>query len=134
MKATSSFNRPRRAHIKLGRRGEHAAVKLLQAKGMELLARNWKSGSGELDAVMRDGDVLVFVEVKSRRAGTAAEPKSNLSTGQIRRIKRGAAKYMAKLDADSLPYRYDLVEVKLSPWRITFIRHHENCYRERKPR
>ena len=101
---------------------------------MELLARNWKSGSGELDAVMRDGEVMVFVEVKSRRASTAAKPKSNLSSGQIRRIKRGAAKYIAKLEAHAIPYRYDLVEVKLSPWRVTFIRHHENCYKERYSR
>ena len=120
------------AHIRLGRRGERAAVRLLRSKGCDILARDWKRGAGELDIVARDGLMLVFVEVKSRRATATAAPADNLSFGQIRRIRLGAVKYLAQFGTVAPPHRFDLIEVKLTPWRISEIYHHEYCYRQRK--
>lgn len=54
----------------LGRAGEEAAATLLHARGMRILARNWRSGPLELDLVCREGDTLVFVEVKTRGPGS----------------------------------------------------------------
>ena len=54
----------------LGRAGEDAAATLLHARGMRILARNWRSGPLELDRVCREGDTLVFVEVKTRGPGS----------------------------------------------------------------
>lgn len=55
----------------LGRAGEDAAATLLHSHGMCILARNWRSGPLELDLVCREGDTLVFVEVKTREIGRA---------------------------------------------------------------
>ncbi len=52
-----------------GDRHEAAALRLLLARGLTLLARNLRTPAGEIDLAMRDGDTLVFVEVRARRAG-----------------------------------------------------------------
>ena len=50
---------------KNGRAGEAAAALLLEEKGMKILAKNFRSRTGEVDIVAQDGDVLVFTEVKT---------------------------------------------------------------------
>ncbi len=57
----------------LGRRGEDAAARFLRGGGMKILVRGYRTDFGEIDLIARDGDTLVFVEVKSRRDGTPAE-------------------------------------------------------------
>src|SRR2546421_87475 len=58
----------------LGQEGERAAARFLRKyRGMRILMRNYRGPAGEIDLIARDGDVLVFVEVKTRRAGIPAE-------------------------------------------------------------
>lgn len=121
------------AHLKIGRRGENEAVRLLKSKGYTILQRNWKRGTGELDIVALDGLVLVFVEVKSRRYKPFAKPANNLKSAQIYRIKHGARKYLGRLENGiSPPYRFDLIEVLLSRFSTLAIYHHSNTYQRRK--
>jgi putative endonuclease len=56
----------------LGRQGEDLAAAYLVQHGYEVITRNWRTRSGELDIVARDGDWLVFVEVRTRRIGKGA--------------------------------------------------------------
>jgi putative endonuclease len=73
----------------VGRYGEQLAVELLEATGAVVLARNWRCRAGELDVVVREGDELVFVEVKTRSSlafGTPAEAISPVKTARIRRL------------------------------------------------
>ena len=53
----------------LGQQGEGLAAAYLTQQGCEIITRNWRTRSGELDIVARDGDWLVFVEVRTRRIG-----------------------------------------------------------------
>lgn len=62
---------PRRA---LGRLGEDLAADFLAGLGYRIVARNWRTRAGELDIVAQDGDWLVFVEVRARRAGRQGAP------------------------------------------------------------
>ena len=62
-----NFSLKRKAHLRLGRRGESLCAALLKHKGMVILARNFRTSYGELDIVARDGGTLVFVEVKTLR-------------------------------------------------------------------
>ena len=58
-----------------GQQAENLALAHLQSAGLKLLVRNWRGGGGELDLVMQEGPVLVFVEVRARssaRFGGAA--------------------------------------------------------------
>ncbi len=80
------------------------------------MAANWRRPYGELDLIMRDGDVLVFVEVKTRsgeRLGTAEE---SLTAAQARRLLRGAQSFLAEReDLAGLIWRVDFVAITLAP-------------------
>jgi len=129
---TQSIFRGRAAHLRIGKRGERAAVRLLRSKGFQILYRNWRSGSGELDIVARDGRILVFVEVKSLRYRAGVRPADNLRPGQIKRIRRGSRKYLhALMTSEPPPFRYDLIEVLLTTRSVKTIFHHQNCYTTR---
>jgi len=112
-------------HIELGRLGEDAALALLRSKQMTLLYRNYKTESGEADLVMRDGIVLVFVEVKTLYRSGRFSPRANLKIAQIRRNYRAAYRYLRSLGHPEVPCRFDLIEVIRNKKRVSFIRHHE---------
>lgn len=97
------------AHLNLGRKGEEAARKLLQRNGMELLDCNWRSGRLELDIVCRDGDTVVFVEVKTRSGSTYGGPAAALTPAKQHTLCRAARAWLAAHDAWSSPCRFDVV-------------------------
>lgn len=116
----------RAAHLKLGRRGEALACRLLETKGYDILARNWRIKAGELDIVARDGMMLVFVEVKTLRRTGLFRPLDNLSPRQRRRNFHAGKFYWKMLRMPGLRARFDLVEVVLGRWDLQTIRHWEN--------
>lgn len=74
------------AHNEAGRRAELAACRYLQQQGLTLVEGNYRCGSGEIDLVMRDGQTLVFVEVRYRRSvrfGSAAESVDGRKQGKL---------------------------------------------------
>ena len=100
----------------LGAAGELLARRHLEHKGYRFVAANWRRPYGELDLIMRDGDVLVFVEVKTRsgeRLGTAEE---SLTPAQSRRLLLGAQSFLAeRAELAGLFWRIDPVAVTLAP-------------------
>ena len=62
-------------HNILGRQGEELAARYLQQKGYQIIDRNWRSGRQELDIVAQKEDILVVVEVKSRRNNSFGDPQ-----------------------------------------------------------
>jgi putative endonuclease len=97
----------------LGRRGEDLAHRLLQREGCYVLARNYRtpSATAEVDIVARDGDTLVFVEVKTRSSAEYGSPESAVDTEKRRKIVRGAEHYLRRTDARNCPVRFDIVSV-----------------------
>ncbi len=125
------FLKARAAHIRLGRRGENAACRLLRSKGLEILARDCRLPRGEIDIVARDGRTLVFVEVKTLRAKRridALRPAGNLSRRQMARIYRAAFCYMKEIGNPNVPFRFDLVEVVMGRLAPLQIRHWESHF------
>jgi len=117
------FLKAKAAHIRLGRRGENAACRLLRAKGLEILVRDCRMPRGEIDIVARDGRTLVFVEVKSKRSTSRSRPAENLKSRQKARIYRAAFSYMREIDNPEVPFRFDIVEVLMGPWGPVAIWH-----------
>lgn len=78
----------------LGRQGEDQALAHLLRLGYVLVAANHRTRFGELDLVMRDGDALVFVEVKSRRAQRPAAVWEALDDRKRRQVRRMARAYL----------------------------------------
>lgn len=96
------------ARAQRGQRAESQALAYLESQGLLCVARNWRCPLGELDIVMRDGDVVVFVEVRARatrRFGGAAE---SITPTKQRRLERAAAWYLQALDGIP-PCRFDAV-------------------------
>lgn len=99
----------------LGRRGEDIAARHLERLGYDVLARNHRTRFGELDIVAGDGVRIVFVEVKTRRAGSGRpwESLHDLKRAQVRRM---AAAYLS--DVSDRPYaaelRFDAIGVVLA--------------------
>lgn len=77
----------------LGALGERLAEQHLLARGMVLIERNWRCPSGEIDLVMRDGDEVVFVEVKTRRALGYGHPLEAITLTKLHRLRRLAAEW-----------------------------------------
>lgn len=95
---------------RLGTEAEDVAAKFLREKGFTLLGRRVKTRSGELDVVAWDGDTLAVVEVR-QRSGRWDSPESSLSTLKQRRLVRAAEEFVARMECDEVPIRFDLVAV-----------------------
>ena len=93
-----------------GLAGESQAVQYLEKQGMRLVHRRYRSSGGEIDAVMADGDTLVFVEVKLRFTGNRGEGLMAVTMKKRRRIIKTALFYLAEHDHEG-PIRFDVVEV-----------------------
>ena len=117
---------------RVGRRGERAAASFLEDNFFEILLRNCRTEKGEIDIIARDGDRIVFVEVKTlyRRRGRLRElrPAENLKEDQKRRIYRAALKYLYRLEAPGMVYRFDLVEVILGMFGVEKIVHTRSAF------
>ncbi len=95
-----------------GKQGEDRAATYLTAGGYTIIERNFTSRYGEIDLVCRDGDTLVFVEVKTRRPsgfGTAAEA---VSRPKQRRLISAAQDYLQKTGDSHSSVRFDVVTIE----------------------
>lgn len=92
----------------LGREGENAAAKYLRRQGMRILKRNERNPAGEIDLIARDGDTLVFVEVKTRREGAPADA---VTPDKERCLARTAMHFLHKHRALDVRSRFDIVAV-----------------------
>ena len=93
-----------------GRQWEQAALAHLQRHGLVLVEANFQCKGGEIDLVMRDGDTLVFVEVRQRDSMTHGGAAASVTPAKIRRLVRAAQFYLMRL-ADTPPCRFDVVAI-----------------------
>lgn len=95
----------------LGRDGEQAASKFLGNRGYTILAHNVRYPEGELDIVARDGQYLVFVEVRTRRSLKHGEIWESVTPSKQRRVVRAAQRFRQEHRLLSVPCRFDLITV-----------------------
>ncbi len=120
-------------HLVYGRRGERAARRHLQAAGMKFLTANFKSARGEIDLVFRDGDCLVFVEVKTRSSEEWGRPAAAVDRERRGRLTRAGLDYLRLLKHPPVKVRFDVVEVLLAEGEVNEIRHLPNCFEMQQP-
>ena len=107
----------------LGARGERIAVAYLTDAGLRVLDRNWRCREGELDIVAREGDALVFCEVKTRRGTGFGHPVEAVDAGKRRRLRILAQRWLAAHDEHAPDLRFDVVGVLVRPSRPPLVRH-----------
>ena len=79
----------------LGRRGEDAALDYLRRAGLQLVARNWRSGHLEVDLIMEDITSIRIVEVKTLHTGDGFDPSENVTPDKRRKLIRAAKAFYA---------------------------------------
>ena len=105
-------NSPQDVHKKvLGRAGEKRGVKFLKKCGYQILAVNYKTPFGEADIVAKDGETIVFCEVKTRLSDAFGAPAEAVGVVKERRYIRIAQYFLMKAGRDDVPVRFDVLEV-----------------------
>ena len=107
-----------RVRLPLGRRGERAAEKYLRRLGYRIVKRNFRAAGAEIDLVAMDGDVLVFVEVKTRRGLDAGAPEEAVDERKQKQIRRAAEIFATRYREDEIEMRFDIVAVDASGERL----------------
>ena len=105
-----------------GAAAEALAAHFLTQRGLAIVERNWRRRCGELDLVAREGDTLVFVEVRLRRGGDFGGAAASITAAKRARIVAAASLYLARLPRTP-PCRFDAVLLDaLDPARIEWLR------------
>ena len=105
-----------------GLRGEMQAARYLRRQGMRVLARRYRTPHGEIDLIARDGEYLVFVEVKTRPRGVIGEGAQAVGADKRRHL-AFAAQYYMKTHGLTDKARFDVIEITASG-----LRHLKNAF------
>jgi putative endonuclease len=117
---------PRRR--RLGNFGERVAASHLEAKGYEIVERNWASREGEIDLIATRGRDLVFVEVRSKRGGQFGTPEESITGRKAAHIRAAAAAYSQQHPDAPENQRIDAVVIELdAKGRVLRVEQIENA-------
>lgn len=94
----------------IGKQAEDAAAAYLTSLGFQVLARNYAIRGAEVDIIARDGDFIVFVEVKARSRGDHGAPREAVTREKRRRIGQGALRWLQETGLAEANIRFDIVE------------------------
>lgn len=99
------------ARSRLGTLGEQAAAAFLEGKGFRIVAKNHRTRRGEVDLVADDGNVLAFVEVRTRATDAFGSPAATVDLRKQRRIVLAARDFLARWQGPERAVRFDVVAV-----------------------
>ena len=111
----------------LGHIGEDCAAKFLETHGYEIVARNFRIRSAEIDIIARSDDVIIFVEVKARSNARHGLPAEAVTVRKQRKIIEAAGVFLQENFADCA-CRFDVVEVFMRGELVEAINHIENAF------
>lgn len=114
-------------HNDFGTLGEDIAVDYLRRKGYVLVERNWRSGHKEIDIVARQGDTLVFVEVKARANLMYGNPEDAVTRRKMHLLVMAADAYL-RCNALDCDVRFDVITITGTVQK-PYIRHYEHAFR-----
>ena len=111
-----------------GQRGEALAERFLRGRGLKTIARNFSTPAGELDRVMRDGETIVFVEVKTRCDRRFCDPEESVRSAKLTRLTRAARWFLSARRWSDRPCRFDVVSIVLPADGEPEIEHFEDVH------
>lgn len=113
----------------IGDYGEKVAAAWLRADGAKILYRNFRAPQGgEVDIVARKDDLLLFVEVKTRREGAKIRGLDAVNASKQGLIERGANEWLRLLGTREIPWRFDVVEVYVEDGKRPRVHRVENAF------
>ncbi|UCD23547.1 MAG: YraN family protein [Gemmatimonadota bacterium] len=111
-----------------GVKGEAIALKFLESRGWSLLAHRFRLGRWEIDLIVRQGRLVAFVEVKTRRGSAFGSPLEAVTWHKRREIVRAARGWMDRHGRSDDVYRFDVVGVTMLPQGLK-IQYVEDAFR-----
>ncbi len=114
-------------HLQTGRDGEDAAGRFLQRQGWVLLARNWRYKHLEVDLIAKDGDVLVFVEVKTLTSAAYGLPYEAVTWQKQQKLDRAANSYIRQNHYEG-EIRFDIISIFANGTDNYNIRHIRDAF------
>lgn len=114
---------------KRGAKGERRAALYLRLHGYRIIERNWLFHRKEIDIIAKKGELLVFVEVKSRANMNGIAPQLSVTSEKRRNLITASKAYIAKHNIQRMVFRYDIIEVDLSKkLPLSGINHYEHAF------
>lgn len=106
-----------------GKRAENSALDYLSAQRLQLVERNYNCKLGEIDLIMRDGDYLVFIEVRSRVNERFGGGVGSITMAKRRKIMNASSHYlMMRKMQDKFPLRFDVISIDGTSGVISWLR------------
>jgi putative endonuclease len=116
------------ARKRLGERGEDAAVAYLERSGMEIVERNWRCKSGEIDIIALDEQTVVLCEVKTRKSTAKGSAEDAVTPAKQRRYARLARAYLAASGLTDVSVRFDVIAIHVIAEDRALLRHHRAAF------
>jgi putative endonuclease len=95
----------------MGRKGERLACRFLMKQGFDIIARRFQARRGEIDLIAFEGDILAFIEVKTRASRVFGEPWEFVDWVKQQSLQQAADEFAARFDMGRYTYRFDVVAV-----------------------
>ncbi|MBQ8223727.1 MAG: YraN family protein [Bacteroidales bacterium] len=114
-------------HNEIGAMGERVAVEYLLEKNYQILETNWVCGHKEVDVISKDGDTIVFVEVKTRRSSYLVEPEATVDVFKQRHLIWAANSYVNRFQYDN-DVRFDIISIVIDKNDEKKIEHIEDAF------
>lgn len=114
-------------HLETGQKGEAMAVTFLEKAGYQILETNWRFSRAEVDIIAMDGEILVFVEVKTRSSDYFGKPEEFVTARKKTLLADAASVYMNKINHD-WEIRFDIISVLLKDVNQPRIKHFEDAF------
>jgi putative endonuclease len=97
----------------VGRAGEEAAVRFLHEQGYRIVERNYRCRFGEIDLIARDGEILAFIEVKTRRSRAFGPPALAVTIEKQRHLVKASQMYLTQRGKAHELCRFDVVTIEM---------------------
>ena len=114
-------------HLETGQKGEAIAINFLQQLGYQIQATNWRHRRAEVDIIAKDGEVLVFIEVKTRTDDAFGNPASFVTPKKERFLADAANVYMEEI-GHYWEIRFDIVGIVLWSAERVEVRHYKDAF------
>jgi putative endonuclease len=112
----------------LGAKGEQLAERFLRKRGLNTLARRFRTPAGEIDLVMREGETIVFVEVKTQSGRAFTDPETRVTLAKQRKLLKAAKWFLTQKRWTDKPCRFDVIAVIIPPTADPQIDHFPDAF------
>jgi len=117
-----------KSRINLGKRGEELAATYLKQKGFQIITRNYRQKTGEVDIIAKENNILVFIEVKTRSSLLFGQPFEAVTEKKQTQLNRIALDYMTRNRIKNQAARFDVVSILIEKNKEPQIEHLQNCF------